>query len=420
MSGNPFQQALDFNRNHRIGESERLLPGYRDGGRHIKFSPDGKPNGRPNREFILFKHPRDDPPLKRAIDHARSATANMGTVWEKTIFVAQYVADLMKENDPDQNEVIMDRISGKGSHIGAEISLGQLIQAGTGVCRHRSLLFKVIADELGIPTALVRGNYIDQRGSSEHAWNEIVLDNGNRAVVDVMHNFVGNVQHPKVRNYADVRGNFLYRNYNISPAQTPLPEDINWVRHANWVGANSPSGGRCAYVYLDALNQRQEAALRQALAIQGIKFDTYQTSFGANAGQRREVIRVQASEIQKLTDRGSSLSHPVPAATSAQTISEASWVAVDSPSGGKCAYIYLDAMSRSEQNELRRALKLQGISCDDYQTSFGSFGGQRRSVLRIIEPEIQKLRLMGARIDNEVPPYRPLPPVPESPRNEKR
>jgi CRISPR-associated protein Csh2 len=50
------------------------------------------------------------------------------------------------------------------------------------------LLFKVLADDAGLKAALVRGNYA--KGGTNgfaHAWNEVVLDDGRRLLVDVMH-----------------------------------------------------------------------------------------------------------------------------------------------------------------------------------------------------------------------------------------
>jgi transglutaminase-like putative cysteine protease len=62
-------------------------------------------------------------------------------------------------------------------------------QCQAGVCRHRSLLFKILADEAGLKAALVRGNYAggdDSGRGAPHAWNEIVLDDGRRLLVDLM------------------------------------------------------------------------------------------------------------------------------------------------------------------------------------------------------------------------------------------
>lgn len=61
---------------------------------------------------------------------------------------------------------------------------------GAGVCRHRTLLFKLLADEAGLDVALVRGNYSDGRTSGGHAWNELHLNDGRRLLIDVMNRHV--------------------------------------------------------------------------------------------------------------------------------------------------------------------------------------------------------------------------------------
>jgi transglutaminase/protease-like cytokinesis protein 3 len=70
------------------------------------------------------------------------------------------------------------------------LRVGDVIeQSQAGVCRHRSLLFKILADEAGLPSALVRGNYA-RRGRKPgfaHAWNEVTLADGRRLLIDVMH-----------------------------------------------------------------------------------------------------------------------------------------------------------------------------------------------------------------------------------------
>jgi transglutaminase-like putative cysteine protease len=67
------------------------------------------------------------------------------------------------------------------------LRIGDLIdQCHAGVCRHRSLLFKLLADEAGLQCALVRGNYVHLHvgGSDPHAWNELRLDDGRRFLID--------------------------------------------------------------------------------------------------------------------------------------------------------------------------------------------------------------------------------------------
>jgi hypothetical protein len=73
--------------------------------------------------------------------------------------------------------------------VNKPLLLGDVLdQCQSGVCRHRALLFKILADDAGLKTALVRGNFAKSATNTfAHAWNEVTLDNGRRVLVDVMH-----------------------------------------------------------------------------------------------------------------------------------------------------------------------------------------------------------------------------------------
>jgi hypothetical protein len=74
------------------------------------------------------------------------------------------------------------------------VPLHKLLEANNGVCRHRSLLFKVLCDELcqqpehaTLKCRLVRGAYQhDADSGGGHAWNVVLLD-GKPQLCDVMH-----------------------------------------------------------------------------------------------------------------------------------------------------------------------------------------------------------------------------------------
>ena len=83
------------------------------------------------------------------------------------------------------------------------------------MCRHRSLLFKLMADEAGLKTALVRGNMLFPGGYGGHAWNELHLEDGTVKIVDVM-NPKEEFAFPDVteawveRSYVTVRNGVIY------------------------------------------------------------------------------------------------------------------------------------------------------------------------------------------------------------------
>lgn len=261
VSADPIQQTQDFNARHRIDEGEQIAYGYKDGGRRVPFGPDGAPLVRSSREIIAVRGPAEDPVLASVIGYACAQLAQIGTVEEKARWLKDYVAALLKENNESENSTILDRLAG-GDCRGVEISLGQMIVAGTGVCRHRSLLFKMMADAAGIPAALVRGGYREDGSyGGGHAWNEIVLENGTRMIVDVMHNFMGGLTTEKAGYYQDIRKTPLYPG--------PLPQAGTWVEATK-------KGETLAFVSFDSEAEAQKTLA--ALARHGIAAEITRSS----------------------------------------------------------------------------------------------------------------------------------------------
>lgn len=292
---NNVEQSQRFNRQHRISENERIEYGYRDGGRGLRFNDDGSPANMPSREIIVVRSPDQDPALRQAIETARRDMAGMTSIEERANYLNEYVGRLMHQNDPDLNERIMDRMFG-GDARGREISLGQLIESGTGVCRHRSLLFKTMADELGIPAAIVRGNYYSPGGGGGgHAWNEIRLENGDRMIVDVMHDFVGRIGndslgasgHPKALHYTfvddtpmyDEAGKALLRDVHLHEVSNPKDPSagLRIVGEADW--QEIEKGGLPGLeVNVNAMPSAERRAIMQELSSNGIRAEIVSSS----------------------------------------------------------------------------------------------------------------------------------------------
>jgi|GEM_PF-2825683 len=198
--------------------------GYRfqGAGRGAKFDAEGNILTNANREIIVVS-PDRDPVLKKAIEEAKTSLSQIPSHEEKVKYIADYVDSLMKEKNAAKNEQILERIVG-GPTEGKKVSLGQLIENGTGVCRHRSLLFKAIADEIGMPSSVTKGSYIHNDGTKEnHQWNKVELPNGKDLIVDTMSKSekVIGMGHPRVNIYRDINGKPLYQDaYSIQNALT--------------------------------------------------------------------------------------------------------------------------------------------------------------------------------------------------------
>lgn len=309
-------QSRTYNSAHRIGEDEPLVAGFRDPGRSVRIGEDGGLVDPPGREIIVVSPISEDPTIARVLEEARVLVAGCTSDIDRVELLADYVARTLKENNPAKNEELLSAICRSGNLAGSEVSVGELIDAGTGVCRHRSILFKLIADYIGVRAALVRGIYVprgaDHREDSTnelggHAWNEVVLDNGLRIVVDVMHNAILDLGDEYLESYSDCEGTYLYREKRrdfageapaLAAHQDQLVE-LGLLRSTPWVEAQSPTGGKSVYAYLDEMPPTTAAALRGALDKLGLRHDDYLTSLGA-AKDRRLVLRVRGASLLKL------------------------------------------------------------------------------------------------------------------------
>jgi len=182
--------ALDvvntFNHKHYIGPGVKIPDGYLDGGRGMKIHSDGHPTS--GREILRVDRTRD---VELAGDLAFARSAEL-----KALAPLQRAERLAVRIDQEATPPGGKRWDEKTctllekEFVNKPVFIGDWIdQAHVGVCRHRSLLFKILADEADLKAALVRGNYAHTGSSGTggaHAWNELFLDDGRRVLVDVM------------------------------------------------------------------------------------------------------------------------------------------------------------------------------------------------------------------------------------------
>ena len=178
VEGPGLDQAKDFALKNRIEANQIVRDGYVDGGRGQRIvdvrviAP---------REVLTVDRKRDEK-LRGMLAWARSIQDQPPQ--ERAQMIARYVYDHFRPtegNAEDAARRLGDEQKSRAVNIGDASELG-----GGGACRHRALLFKVLADEAGLEVSLVRGY---MRGSSGryggHAWNELTL-NGEKFMVDVM------------------------------------------------------------------------------------------------------------------------------------------------------------------------------------------------------------------------------------------
>jgi hypothetical protein len=207
-----------YYKEHFVGPGVLVPDGYVDGGRMMDFDAGGR--AKSGREILVVDR-ASDAELRKHLEFARSPELQSLGPLERAQRLAERIDRLTTPPGGERwvgpaVEQLTREFANKPLRIGDVVDLGQ-----AGVCRHRSLLFKILADEAGLKSALVRGNYAlnGPRGFA-HAWNEIYLDDGRRLLVDVMHNG-GKPRFPTVTDPEVVR-------HYLKPDDTP------------WYSTNAP------------------------------------------------------------------------------------------------------------------------------------------------------------------------------------
>ena len=194
--------------NHRIGTSERIIDGFRDGGRNVRFDKWGKAISA-HREIVTVDIACDKY-LQKVIEHTKASTQGMSKK-QKAKFIYDLIIDL--GGDAVKAEKRSNKLA--KAYQGKEILLGKVFEKEASCCRHKSLLFKILADEVGLKSTMVRGNMLDFGGIGEHAWNEVILSNGKKYLFDAQNANIANISKgsvsSKAAGYLDINDNSLYR-----------------------------------------------------------------------------------------------------------------------------------------------------------------------------------------------------------------
>ena len=160
----------------------QVIPnGYADGGRRAEFAESGQVHSK-LREVIVVDRTRDQM-LQKHLAFARSEYVQNLSPLQRAKFLASYV-DLQCSPPEGRNASLITLPVVEAEFRDREFLLGQSV--GTGVCRHRALLFKILGDEAGLSVALARGNLRVEKKAAAHIWNELTLSNGKTLIVDCM------------------------------------------------------------------------------------------------------------------------------------------------------------------------------------------------------------------------------------------
>ena len=206
----PIAQTNKFNVEHKINCDEYIVDGYKDGGRNAYFDENGHITS--SREIIVVDRAKDIA-LQNMIKEVKAKTSGMSPK-RKAAFIQKYVYEKCgKQNLQKGNRKIWSE-----KNKNKEILLGDIVNENppVAVCRHRSLLSKILGDEVGLHIELQRGNFADGYVSGGHAWNVVKFEDGTSAIYDAMHNKTSNITKGHVEDYAkyysDVNNGKLYDN----------------------------------------------------------------------------------------------------------------------------------------------------------------------------------------------------------------
>ncbi len=172
-----------YRRGHRIEPDVRIPDGYIDGGRSMNLDPEGHASSA--REILRVSRP-EDPILRGHLAFARSAEVRALPELARATRIARHVASELSLPGGSEATLAASMLL-TAEYANSPLLFGKMAEeCPAGVCRHRALLFKLMADEAGLKAALVRGNMKTSSAAGGHAWNELQLDNGQRLLVDIM------------------------------------------------------------------------------------------------------------------------------------------------------------------------------------------------------------------------------------------
>ena len=151
-------QSNDYATRHEF--SGKLEDGFRSAGQLRQFSADGTFSATDRAATVVDRS--QDPKLRNIIEDAKTQFSDLPPR-ERAQALAEYVNKLMGPADGNERALDQRYRQLMQDNAGKSMLLSDFL--GTGACTQRALLLKVLADETGLDSSIVRGN------GGTHVWN---------------------------------------------------------------------------------------------------------------------------------------------------------------------------------------------------------------------------------------------------------
>lgn len=250
-----------------IPPAMRIPNGYIDGGRGMKMHADGQVGS--SRELMIVDR-QSDARLREILAFARTPEITSLDERERAVKLANYLEDfcngtLGRKASAKAADSLIPTYRGRGVLIGDIVAI-----CGGASCRHRTLLYKLLADEAGLTVSMVRGKYRHSDGRlGSHAWNEQYLADGTVLLVDIMNPprdwKFPTIQEERPKKYLGANADPLYDQPHVvwPPCIQVLPEKSAGDRIT--VAISPPASGANIFYTVDGSDPTEKSPAYQNL-----------------------------------------------------------------------------------------------------------------------------------------------------------
>lgn len=199
QSGNNLPAAGASEQSSYFKENKILQQALRPGFQFQDIYKDH--DGREVRGVVWVVDPRSDKALAAQMQQVEETIGRLenpksaGEISQKCEALARYVDNLFIAPDGNRRRfsesvAAMNQLDREFS--GKKVELGYVLGKGNAVCLQKSLLYKALADHLGLPVTLEKGVLTSVPNGQKHAYNVARMPDGKELIFDVqMREFAG-------------------------------------------------------------------------------------------------------------------------------------------------------------------------------------------------------------------------------------